>query len=69
MLAKWEVAALIPHLILTGELKTGRVQRFRSSRITLKTPGGAWFHGDGELLGQDPREITVLPKAIRILAP
>ena len=69
MLAKWEVAALIPHLLLTGELKTGRVQRFRSSRITLKTPEGTWFHGDGELLGQNPHEITVLPKAIRILAP
>ena len=69
MLRKWEVAGLIPHLLLTGELKTGRVQRFRSSRITLKTPEQTWFHGDGELLGQDPLEITVLPKAIRMLAP
>ena len=69
MLSNWEVAALIPHLLLTGELKTGRVQRLRSSRIKLKTPEGTWFHGDGELLCQDPREITVLPKAIRVLAP
>lgn len=69
MLSNWEVAALIPHLLLTGELKTGRVQRLRSSRIKLKTPEGTWFHGDGELLGRDPREIAVLPKAIRVLAP
>ena len=69
MLSKWEVAALLPHLMLTGKLNTHRVQRFRSSRISLKTPEGTWFHGDGELLGQDPCEIAVLPKAIRVLAP
>lgn len=69
MLSKWQVASVIPHLMLTGELKTGRVQRLRASRITLNTPEKTWFHGDGELLGQDAREISVLPKAMRILAP
>jgi diacylglycerol kinase (ATP) len=69
MLRKREVLALLPRLLITGELKSNRVVRFRVSRVRLAAGHGTWFHGDGELLGVAPVEIRVLPKALRVLVP
>ena len=69
MLSRLEIARLIPGLFLTGELRTSRVKRFRAARVRLSAQGSPWFQGDGELLGQVPVEIRVLPRAIRMLAP
>ena len=69
MLSKREVLALLPRLLLTGELKTSRVVRARAARIKLASQSEAWFQGDGELLGPAPVEIEVLPNALRMLAP
>jgi diacylglycerol kinase (ATP) len=69
MLSKSEVLALLPRLLLTGELKTSRVVRARAARIQLASRSEAWFQGDGELLGLAPVEIEVLPNALRMLVP
>jgi diacylglycerol kinase (ATP) len=69
MLPRLEVAALIPRLLFTGELKTAKVTRFRTTKARLSAREIRWFHGDGELLGNTPVEIEVLPKAIRMLVP
>jgi diacylglycerol kinase (ATP) len=68
-LSKREVLALIPRLLLTGELKTDRVERFRVRNVRLAAEGEAWFQGDGELLGIAPVEICAMPKALRVFAP
>jgi diacylglycerol kinase (ATP) len=69
MLSPWQVARLMPRLLLTGELKTARLTRFRAARAWLSTAERTCFHGDGELLGNTPVEINVLPRAIRMFAP
>ncbi len=64
-----EVLALIPSLARRGELRTARVQRFRVDRVRIETDRPCSFHGDGEILGNTPVEVTVVPSAVRILCP
>lgn len=63
------IFALLPSLALTGQLKTQRLNRFRATHVRIETDPPAWFHGDGELLGITPVEISILPGAIRVLQP
>ena len=69
MLSVLEVLALIPRLLINGELKTQRVKRVRAAKVKLTTRRETWFQGDGESLGVSPVEIEVLPGALRVLAP
>ena len=69
MLRKREVLALIPRLLITGELRGGRTVRMRSAKIRLTAEKETSFQGDGELLGKTPVEIEVVHKALRVLAP
>src|SRR6267154_3927582 len=69
MLRKTEVLALIPRLLITGELRSGRTVRMRSAKIKLTAEKATSFQGDGELLGKTPVEIEVVHKALRVLAP
>lgn len=64
-----EILALLPALASRGELKTKRVRRFSVERVRIETERPCWFHGDGELLGMTPVEISVVPQAIRVLRP
>ena len=62
-----EVLALLPSLWLRGELKTKRLRRFTVERVRIETAKPYSFHGDGEILGTTPVEISVVPGAFRIL--
>jgi diacylglycerol kinase (ATP) len=64
-----QVLALIPSLAYRGELRTARVRRFRVERVRIETHRTCSFHGDGEILGNTPVEVEVVPKAVRILRP
>lgn len=69
MMSLAQVLAILPRLLMSGELRTSHVKRWRTARIILRAPGDAWFHGDGELLGKGSCEIAVLPRAIEVYAP
>jgi diacylglycerol kinase (ATP) len=69
MLRKREVLALIPRLLITGELRSPHTVRMRCAKIKLTAEKETSFQGDGELLGKTPVEIAVVPKALRVLAP
>jgi diacylglycerol kinase (ATP) len=69
MLRKREVLALIPRLVVSGELRSKRVVRVRSAKIRLTAEKETDFQGDGELLGKTPVEIEILHRALRVLAP
>ena len=62
------VLRLLPRLMLSGEVRTTRIQRWRVRRVRLSTEQPYLFHGDGEILGLTPVEIEIVPRAIRILA-
>jgi diacylglycerol kinase (ATP) len=65
----FEVMALLPRLIASGELRTFRVKRWRIQRVRLTTERRCLFHGDGEIIGPTPVEIEAAPRAIQVLAP
>jgi len=69
MLRNREVLALIPRLLITGELRSKRAVRMRAVKIKLTAEQETSFQGDGELLGKTPVEIEVLHPALRVLAP
>jgi YegS/Rv2252/BmrU family lipid kinase len=64
-----QILALLPALALRGELNTKRIRRFRVQCVRIETESPCWFHGDGELLGMTPVEISVVPRAIQVLRP
>jgi diacylglycerol kinase (ATP) len=68
-LGAFEVLALLPTLLKSGELRTERVKRFRVKAVKFSTDRARRFHGDGELLGSSPVEIEIVPQAVRVLAP
>jgi YegS/Rv2252/BmrU family lipid kinase len=60
----------IPIILTSGDLRGfPEVRRYRCKRIVLQTERPAKVHGDGELLGETPVELTVLPKAVRVMTP
>lgn len=64
-----EILRILPALISRGELHTDRAHRFSAEHIRIETEYSRCFHGDGELLGVTPVEVSVVPGAIRILSP
>jgi diacylglycerol kinase (ATP) len=65
----FEVLALLPRLIASGEVRTSRLKRWRIQRVRLTTARSCLFHGDGEIIGPTPVEVEAVPRAIQVLAP
>lgn len=65
----FEILALLPSLAADGELTTPRVHRFPVQQVSIQTDRPCLFHGDGEILGSTPVEISVVPRAVRVLRP
>jgi len=60
----------IPIVLTSGNLRGfPEVRRYRCKQIALQTEGPAKVHGDGELLGETPVELTLLPRAVRVMTP
>jgi diacylglycerol kinase (ATP) len=59
----------LPALAFRGQLKTQRLQRFHTTHIKIETDPPCRFHGDGEILGMTPVEVSIVPRAIRVLRP
>jgi diacylglycerol kinase (ATP) len=62
-----EILRLLPALAFSGQLNTHRLRRFNTSAVRIETDPPCRFHGDGEILGMTPVEVTVIPRAIRVL--
>jgi diacylglycerol kinase (ATP) len=66
-LSLWEILALLPSLGVHGQLNTNRLSRRSVDRLRIETDPPRNFHGDGEILGTTPVEISVVPRACRVL--
>ncbi len=64
-----QVAALIPRLLVTGEIPDAYLERQKARCVMLQTDRACLFHGDGEIIGPAPVRIDVVPAAIQFLAP
>jgi diacylglycerol kinase (ATP) len=65
----FRVFALLPRLLMSGELRTRHLKRIRAQAVKFTTNRPCMFHGDGEILGPTPVEIEVVPHAVPVLAP
>ena len=59
----------IPLLLQSGRIHWPEIERYRGRQVVLHTNRPVAFQGDGEILGESPVEIEVLPAAIRVAAP
>jgi len=53
----------------TGDIRWPEIERMRARKLRLETDRTMLFHGDGEVLGETPVDIEVLPAAQEVLAP
>lgn len=56
----------IPPVLRSGDLRLPEIERYRARRIRLEAERTALVHGDGELLGEAPAEIEVVPGAVQV---
>ncbi len=56
----------LPPVLRTGDLRWPEIHRYRARRVRFETNRAALFHGDGEVLGESPVEIELLPNAIQV---
>jgi len=59
----------IPILLTSGDLRFEEVERFRCRRVRLEGDRPVKVHGDGELLGESPVELEIVPNAVDIMVP
>lgn len=59
------VEALFP-VLRTGDLRLPEIHRFRARRASFEASRPAIFHADGELLGELPVEMEVMPGSVRV---
>ena len=52
-----------------GDIRWPEMRRLRARTLRLETDRPALFHGDGEVLGETPVGIEVLPKNLQVLVP
>jgi diacylglycerol kinase (ATP) len=64
-----KIAALLPRLLWSGELRIGGITQIRTRRVRLTTDCASFFQGDGEILGSAPVEVRVIANAIKVLVP
>jgi diacylglycerol kinase (ATP) len=60
----------IPIVLTSGDLRGfPELKRYRCKRVVLEAERPAKVHGDGELLGETPVELSVLPRAVQVMTP
>ena len=64
-----QILTLLPALAFRGELKTQRLRRISTPHVRIESDPPCWFHGDGELLGLTPVDVSIVPQAVRVLGP
>ena len=52
-----------------GDIRWPEMRRLRARRLRIETDRPVLFHGDGEVLGETPVEIELLPAALAVLSP
>ena len=65
----FEVLAMLPALLLRGDVHSRRLQRRTVKRVRIETDRPCTFHADGEIVGKTPVEVEIVPGALRVLCP
>ena len=62
----FEVARILPSLAVSGEIRTKRIRRFLITEARIETARPCVFHADGEIIGQTPVKISIVPQAMPV---
>jgi YegS/Rv2252/BmrU family lipid kinase len=69
-LVEWAaLARFVARLQLGAHLDDARALHIRADKVTIKARPNQEIDCDGELVGKTPAEVSVCPKALRVLAP
>jgi diacylglycerol kinase (ATP) len=61
-----EVARILPSLAISGEIRTKRIRRYLIKEARIETDRSCVFHADGEIIGQTPVKISIVPQAMPV---
>lgn len=61
-----EIVRILPVLAVSGEIHTRKIQRYSIQQVRIETDRPCVFHGDGEVIGQTPVEVSVEPGAMNV---
>jgi diacylglycerol kinase (ATP) len=62
-----DLAILATQMALGNHLASDSIVFRRAARVTVNSRPGMWFNVDGELVGNEPAEFTVLPRALQFV--
>jgi diacylglycerol kinase (ATP) len=62
-----ELALLAAQVALGNHLSSDAIVFRRAARVTVNSQPGMWFNVDGELVGNEPAEFEVLPRALQFV--
>ncbi len=68
-LSLFEILKVLPSLAVSGELHTHRIRRYLIRQARIETDRPCIFHGDGEIIGETPVEIRIVPRAMKVWCP
>jgi YegS/Rv2252/BmrU family lipid kinase len=68
-LSRWEVLKSLRRLFDGTLLAHPKVLALRSTEASVESPASLPVEADGELIGRTPVRFTILPRALRVLAP
>ena len=64
-----EILGVLAQAAASGEVHTRYLQRYTIDRARIETDRACVFHGDGEIIGRTPVEVSVVPNAVRVWHP
>jgi len=64
-----EILRVLTRSAMTGEVRSGHMQRYPVCSVRIETDRPCFFHADGETIGQTPVEVRVVPSAARVWHP
>ena len=64
-----EIVRVLARAAASGEVRTRYLRRYAIARVRLETDRECVFHGDGEIIGRTPVEVSVVPNAVRVWHP
>lgn len=62
------LAVLIAQILLGNHLTSENLVFRRAAKISIKSTPGMWFNVDGEVVGNEPAQFEVLPRALQFVA-
>jgi diacylglycerol kinase family enzyme len=62
-----EITLLAAKIVLGNHLDADAVVFRRAARVSIRSRPGMWFTVDGELIGNDPIEFEVMPRALQFV--